>query len=99
MASGTGVRRRPQSPAELENHSAHLQNTMMTATECPPPRTLLAYSHGRLPDDESQSIDEHLRHCSGCQSELETIRDGDDSLILDLRATDEHGDFADEPDC
>ena len=72
---------------------------MMTATQCPPHRLLHAYTCGRLPDDESQAIFDHLQHCTECQAELETIDDGDDSLINDLRASDQYAGFHDEPEC
>lgn len=72
---------------------------MMTATKCPTADRLRAYSLGRLPEDENDDLFEHLRECLTCQAELETVDDADDSLISDLRASDEHADVINEPDC
>jgi len=74
---------------------------MMTATptECPPPTRLRAYASGRLPETQSDSIFEHLRECESCASALETVDDGEDSLIAELRQPDPLASFADEPGC
>ncbi len=72
---------------------------MMTTTQCPPQPILRDYTCGRLADDESHEVFEHLRHCSECQSQLETIDDSGDSLIVDLRSDDPHARFSDEPQC
>ncbi len=72
---------------------------MMTATQCPSHRLLHAYSCGRLPDDDSHAIYEHLQDCLDCQSELNSVDGDDDSLIVDLRADDQYAGFSDEPDC
>ncbi|MCA9139107.1 MAG: protein kinase [Planctomycetales bacterium] len=72
---------------------------MMTATKCPTADRLRAFSLGRLPEDENDELFEHLRDCSNCQAELETVDDDEDSLIRDLRASDEHADIVNEPDC
>ncbi len=72
---------------------------MMTATHCPSHDLLHAYSCGRLPDDDSQLIYEHLQDCMECQSELNAVDDGKDSLIVDLRADDQHAEFGREPEC
>lgn len=76
-----------------------MDNTMMTATACPTADRLIAYSLGRLPEDENDELFEHLKHCDSCQSELETVDDAEDSLISELRVGDEHAEFLDEPDC
>ncbi len=72
---------------------------MMTATQCPSHQRLHAYSCGRLPDDDSQAVYEHLQDCHDCQSELNAVDDADDSLIVDLRADDQYAGFSDEPEC
>ncbi|MCS7470483.1 protein kinase [Stieleria sp. ICT_E10.1] len=72
---------------------------MMTATECPTAERLKAYSLGRLPEAENDELFEHLRSCTTCQAELETVDDADDSLIGELRATDQFASLAEEPDC
>ncbi|WP_182866269.1 protein kinase domain-containing protein [Rhodopirellula sp. JC639] len=72
---------------------------MMTATECPTVERLRAYSLGQLPDAENDELFQHLRSCSTCQAELETVDDAEDSLISELRQRDPHAGLTDEPDC
>ncbi len=70
-----------------------------TPTKCPPIPQLRAYALGRLPDEDSDIVFEHLRGCASCAAELETIDDGEDSLIVELRQPDPLADFGEEPDC
>ncbi|MEZ6092468.1 MAG: protein kinase, partial [Pirellulaceae bacterium] len=74
---------------------------MMTAipTQCPPAQRLQDYALGRLPDEDSDAVFEHLAGCEACASELDTIDDGEDSLIASLRKPDELADFSHEPNC
>lgn len=74
---------------------------MMTATpsKCPPNNELRDYALGRLADDASDGVFEHVRDCDVCSAELETIDDGEDSVIGNLRAADPLARFADEPAC
>ncbi|WP_372898900.1 protein kinase [Stieleria sp.] len=72
---------------------------MMTVTECPTAERLRAYSLGRLPEADNDELFEHLRSCTTCQAELETVDDAEDSLISELRARDPLASLADEPDC
>ena len=72
---------------------------MMTVTECPTAERLKAYSLGRLPEAENDELFEHLRSCTTCQAELETVDDAEDSLISELRARDPSASLAEEPDC
>ncbi|QDS96026.1 Serine/threonine-protein kinase PknB [Roseimaritima multifibrata] len=74
---------------------------MMTAapTKCPPPDQLNAFVLGRLSDEASEAVYQHLSQCESCTSELETIDDGEDSLIVDLRKPDPLASFGEEPDC
>ena len=57
---------------------------MMTMIECPTADRLKAYSLGHLCESESDDLFQHLRSCDGCKSELETMDDGDDSLVHHL---------------
>ncbi len=70
-----------------------------TPTKCPPIPQLRAYALGRLPDEDSDIVFEHLRGCASCAAELETIDDGEDSLIVELRQPDPLAEFGEEPDC
>ncbi len=72
---------------------------MMMATQCPTAERLQALAHGRLSDEQSDELFNHVRSCEACTSELETIQDGEDSLITSLREPDELAVFDDEPDC
>lgn len=78
---------------------------MMIATECPPADRLRALAHGRLSDEQSDLLIDHVRGCDACRSELETFHDDGDSLIATLRggdgsagSDDEEG-FDQEPGC
>lgn len=74
---------------------------MMTAipTKCPPAERLHAFALGRLLDDDSEAVFEHISHCESCAAELDTIDDSEDSLVADLRSPDALVEFGDEPDC
>ena len=70
-----------------------------TPTKCPPTQTLHDYALGRLPDEASDELFEHVGNCELCSTEIETIDDGEDSLIGSLRSPDPLADFANEPAC
>ncbi|TWT83085.1 Serine/threonine-protein kinase PrkC [Planctomycetes bacterium CA13] len=74
---------------------------MMTVTppQCPPIQKLRAYATGRLPESDSDAIFMHVRDCEACTSELETIDDGEDSLITGLRQPDPLTQFGEELGC
>lgn len=72
---------------------------MMTATECPSIERLKDLSLGRLAEEDSDSMLDHLRDCEVCQSELETIGDGEDSLIQAIRSPDDASEWIHEPQC
>jgi len=74
---------------------------MMTIApqKCPSAQNLHSYALGRLSDDDSAEIFEHLSQCEVCTSELETLADDGDSLIESLRQPDLSIGFGDEPDC
>ena len=71
----------------------------MCATECPSDRKLKALSQGRLELAESEILFAHVDECDSCQSELETVNDGEDSLISALRAPGELDRFQNELHC
>lgn len=78
---------------------------MMIATECPPADRLRALAHGRLSDEQSDLLFDHVRGCDACRSELETLHDDGDSLIVTLRGgdgaagLDDKEGFDEEPGC
>jgi serine/threonine protein kinase/multidrug efflux pump subunit AcrA (membrane-fusion protein) len=57
---------------------------MVTAT-CPNRETLLQYSSGKLPDEQSDELARHLESCPDCQATIVTLEDVDDTLIGRLR--------------
>ncbi len=57
----------------------------MPAANCPSREDLVDYVVGRLPDDTSERVAEHIESCSNCQAELATIDDADDTLMGNLR--------------
>ena len=72
---------------------------MMCATECPSTRQLRDLTLGRLPNDESDDLLAHVGSCEACQTEIETIDDQEDSLIVSLRAPGQLERFQNEPEC
>ncbi len=72
---------------------------MMSATFCPTANQLKALSLGQLPEDQSDDLFMHVSTCESCQSELETVGDGEDSLISSLRSPYEFEQLEAEPDC
>lgn len=71
----------------------------MITTSCPSADELQSLSSGRLADERSDELLEHIRACESCRSKLETIADEEDSLIAALRAPDALAPFDAEPDC
>ncbi|TWT66432.1 protein kinase domain-containing protein [Allorhodopirellula solitaria] len=74
---------------------------MMTAipSQCPPSKKLHDYALGKLADEDSEAVFEHLSECSACTSELETRDDCEDSLIANLRKDAPHSRLDDEANC
>ena len=57
---------------------------MMTITECPPIERLRDLTLGRLGEDDSDLLLDHLRDCQGCQLELDTIGAEDGFRMHDI---------------
>lgn len=57
----------------------------MYATKCPSSEELMAYAVGRLPDDTSDEIADHLDRCTDCQAAIATLDDADDTFVTTLR--------------
>lgn len=72
---------------------------MKLATECPTNHQLNAFSLGQLSNDDSDALFQHISECDRCRSELETVEDARDSLIVSLRDPVEHANFRAEPEC
>jgi serine/threonine protein kinase len=52
---------------------------------CPARDDLSSFALGKLPEDRSQEIAEHLEECSHCQAQLGTVGDSGDTLLAGLR--------------
>ena len=65
----------------------------MKTTACPSGEELRLLSCGRVTPPESEVLLTHLERCARCQAEVDTVADADDSLIADLRTTDEFAYF------
>jgi serine/threonine protein kinase len=72
---------------------------MKIATECPTNHQLKAFTLGQLPNDDSDALFQHISDCDRCRSELETVEDARDSLIVSLRDPLEYANFRAEPEC
>lgn len=58
----------------------------MPTPNCPTRPAMLEYMAGRLPDEQSVSIAEHLATCAACQDTLLTLDEPTDLLLAALRA-------------
>ncbi|MCE3017544.1 MAG: protein kinase domain-containing protein [Pirellula sp.] len=72
---------------------------MKIATECPTNHQLKAFTLGQLSNDDSDALFQHISDCDRCRSELETVEDARDSLIVSLRDPVEYANFRAEPEC
>ncbi len=66
---------------------------------CPDDEQLFDYVVGRLTDEHSQSVAEHLDACSECQAKVVTLDDADDTLVGGLRGAGAEDPFVDESQC
>ncbi len=66
---------------------------------CPTNDQLLAYTTGRLDEQTSTVLAEHIRDCETCRTRLSTIDDSQDSLLARLRRTPVADAYEREPQC
>ena len=71
----------------------------MFATTCPGQQELSDYVVGRLSDEASQGIAEHLESCPQCQAALGTLDDAGDTLIARLRLPVGQDPYLEESQC
>jgi serine/threonine protein kinase len=55
------------------------------SVNCPSRQTLLQFSIGLLPDEQSDELADHLGSCPDCQATILTLEDAEDTLIGHLR--------------
>lgn len=70
----------------------------MNAKECPNRRQLEAYAAGRLSDEDSAALDDHIDDCPSCQAELMTLDDVKDTLLVRLRCATGEDEYQQEPE-
>ncbi|MHC4180291.1 MAG: serine/threonine-protein kinase, partial [Planctomycetota bacterium] len=71
----------------------------MSATTCPSRDELFDYVVGRLSDEDSDGVSEHLELCESCQAGLATFDDADDTLVAQLRLPDDEDPYQGESQC
>ncbi len=71
----------------------------MNRETCPSRDVLLAYETAQLPESSVQPLIAHLSICPACQAELETLCEGNDTLIARLRKPPTADPYEAEPEC
>ncbi|MFN3190108.1 MAG: protein kinase domain-containing protein [Aureliella sp.] len=66
---------------------------------CPTDQQLKLLTLGQLSEQESDALFRHLHSCEQCQAMLETLDDGEDSLVLNLRSSSAMDQFGAEAPC
>jgi serine/threonine protein kinase len=74
-------------------------SNMKIAIECPTHQQLKELTLGQLSHQDSDALFEHISDCDRCRSELETVEDARDSLVVSLRDPLEFANFRAEPEC
>ncbi len=69
----------------------------MSSKDCPSRERLCAYLVGRLSDEDSEQIANHVDTCPVCQATMATLDDADDTLAARLRSPAEQDAYANEP--
>ncbi|MCL4206273.1 MAG: protein kinase [Pirellulaceae bacterium] len=69
----------------------------MCPAACPSRQQLNEFLVGTLPPDDADTISAHLESCTTCQESLQTLDDGQDSLIGLLRQPAPRDEYAAEP--
>ncbi len=71
----------------------------MVCSPCPSRERLLAFSLGKLPDQDSDAIADHLDRCAACESVSATLDGVSDTLVSLLRGPLDESEAAKEPEC
>src|SRR5690242_6905898 len=66
---------------------------------CPGPDDLAAFTRGRLPLEQLESIAEHLSGCPQCESSLQALQAEEDTVLIHLRRDLERVSLLDELAC
>ena len=73
------------------------RTSQMNASSCPSRARLQAYVVGKLDDDTSEAISNHVDVCPDCQALIATVDDQDDTLLANLRRAPAGQDYAERP--
>jgi RND family efflux transporter MFP subunit len=71
----------------------------MSPAECPNRSTLFDYLVGKLPEEASDALADHVEACPGCQAELATLSDVEDTLVGQIRGVAAPEPYLDESEC
>ena len=66
---------------------------------CPSQEKLSDYALGKLSDEESTSISDHLDACNDCISRIDNVDESVDSLVHKLKNPVPDDEFINEPEC
>ncbi len=66
--------------------AAYIKEQIMALALCPTREELQDYLRGKLSDEASDLLADHLDSCPQCQAELATLPDSDDTLIARLKS-------------
>ncbi|MEX2287437.1 MAG: protein kinase [Planctomycetaceae bacterium] len=58
----------------------------MATMQCPAPDRLLAYSVGKLSEEDAGAITAHLEHCASCSRLMDSLDQEADNLLVGLRS-------------
>ena len=71
----------------------------MPAGGCEFTSSVSTYLHGRLSEEASHRVEEHLSICASCRAVADTLDFADDDFVLALRRPDVSEDFTGDPAC
>jgi len=71
----------------------------MSVASCPSREELSAYALGKLSEDVSAAVADHIDACSACQAALATLDDAEDNLVAQIRRPPIADEFMREPQC
>jgi len=88
-------------PPRCDDRGAEMMNKgkTMRATNCPGREQLRAFVRGAVSPDVAEAIIEHLERCSACETTIERLERGPDTLIAACRHPVAAHPFAEEPQC
>jgi len=89
-----------QAPRQVETVPSSLvmrASSFSSIASCPSRAELMEYSVGKLSNEASDTLANHLDSCPSCQAELDALPEPDDTLVARLRAPVAADPFLEEP--